>query len=314
MTIWEILPLVGVAWALGPKVLQVAGAALLALAIFSLAATGDTEHGGAFVLLAGGTAMLYVGFQWRAARLSGYPSEPGVRVRRALAKLILRRNPHGAIRRRLAFSVARALGPLQAQGLLRDALSGRKPARPARQRSSPRETPAAESADAEWIDGRASENDRWNGRSGPPSSTTELLREEVDRILEDARDALERIIWALFVSSYPDWRKRLTEQRLRRRPDLPPIPGGAEALHDRRLLFSVIAYDWPLIGHEFKRDPSRAAHRLCEIANRYAHEGPLDNDARDAKQAFAEILAAMRPHAIQTAKGFVRHSRPLARQ
>ena len=138
--------------------------------------------------------------------------------------------------------------------------------------------------------------------SAPPAedeaSIRQRLREDVDRTLEEAHRYLEPIIYELFVSSGVGWRDRLSAARWKRRRDLPAIDGGARPFEDRRTLFSVIAYDWALIGSHFMRDPSAAGRTLCAIANRYAHERPRDNDSAAARRAFGEICAALRPQSV----------------
>lgn len=123
------------------------------------------------------------------------------------------------------------------------------------------------------------------------------LREDVDRTLEEAHGYLEPIIYELFVSTGAGWRDRLSAARRKRRPDLPALD-GADPFLDRRALFSVIAYDWTLIGRDFMRDPSGAGRTLCAVADRYAHEGPREDDPAAARRAFGEICAALRPQSV----------------
>lgn len=309
MSIWVIIIAIGVGWAIGPLALQLLGAGLACMTLLSLATRQPVGWATALVIGGGGVLMLYVGFQWKVARLSRYPTPIGVKARELAAGVILRPNPHSAVRRWLAGRVARALGPVQVAGPLDEAARSQRQGWAAKPRFEERPS----FAEAEWIDGTAHEvNEPGPTGAEREADVRQRFREEVDHVLEDTRDCLEPIIKALFSSGYENWPDRLTEHRSQRRPELPRIQPGEGALHDRRLLFSVIAYDWTLIGSNFKRDPSPPARRLCAIANRYAHEGPLKTDAAEAREGFGEILDALRPQAIETAKAFMKHSRPLA--
>jgi hypothetical protein len=159
----------------------------------------------------------------------------------------------------------------------------------------------------DFIDGEA--HDGSANQSSGEVPLGQSLRAEVDCVLEEIRDHLEPVVYGLFVDTGAGWRERLNAARWERRGDLPPIDGGENALHDRRVLFSVLAYDWTLIGDAFMRDPSAAARRLCAIANRYAYEGPSERDAAEVRQAFGEICAALRRQSVANASWLIKSAR-----
>jgi hypothetical protein len=65
------------------------------------------------------------------------------------------------------------------------------------------------------------------------------------------------------------------------------------------MLFSVVAEDWPMIGHCFMRDPGEPARTLLGILEHYDDGLLQDDDPELARQAFREILDSIRPQARQ---------------
>ena len=306
------------AWALGPTILKWTGG-LFAIVALLLSATGARAATVALLLTGiGGAFMWVVGIAWQEGRDAGR----GPLVWRLIADRIsaLRDRTY---RRPLGYAVPwndTELGaepsPEYAHALHRDGSGwgrwrvplrgrGHRRAEPARtfartdRRHEPNraaDAPPDYDAVGTVIDGVAHDTS-----PVPGDDQTELergLRERVDWTLEEAHRYLEPIVYELFVNTGVGWRDRLNAARWQRRSDLPPIYGGEDPFRDRRTLFSVIAYDWTLIGNAFMRDPSAAGRSLCAVANRYAHEGPRENDPAAATRAFGEICAALRPESV----------------
>jgi hypothetical protein len=54
------------------------------------------------------------------------------------------------------------------------------------------------------------------------------------------------------------------------------VKSGSGVFRDRRVLFGFVGHQWLMIEHGFERDPGGPARKLSWIANRYAHDDPLD--------------------------------------
>jgi hypothetical protein len=307
-----IVLLVLVAWALGPLILRVAGGLLLVGTLLAVAFGNGNEN--QLSLLIGGVAgalMLLVGIAWGTGREAGRgPLIWSLAV--DLLALWRGRRHQGRLGHTQwdeAISTSAGYGPLDPQ---------QRPRRWRIPRLRTRETdgPAAGDTFGErgsWGSG-ANRTAHGQGVGGTvvdgvardvsadaaedEAARIRSLREDVDRTLEEAHGHLEPIIYELFVWSGGGWRERLSAARWTRRSDLPEIDGGPRPFEDRRTLFSVIAYDWTLIGSHFKSDPSDAGRTLCAVANRYAHEGPRESDPAAARDAFGEICAALRPQSV----------------
>jgi hypothetical protein len=311
-----IVILVLVAWLLGPFVLRWVGG-FFALAALVLAATGGRNLNQMSLLIGGiaGVLMWLVGMAWQSGREEGrgplvwsllVNHIPALRERRYRRQLhyadywnqpafdsersVEHAQPHPDREAR----VRRWRSPFRRRTRYAEEPVGAT--NDGRRTNRDRQSPRNRSADGAVIDGTA--HDVSATSADDEASRTQSLREDVDRTLEEARDYLEPIAYELFVETGAGWLDRLNVARRSRRNDLPPIQGGSDVLHDRRVLFSVIAYDWTLIGNAFMRDPSSAGRTLCAIANRYAHEGPRESDPAAARRAFGEICAALRPQSV----------------
>jgi hypothetical protein len=310
-----IVVVVLVAWLLGPLILRWAGAlfaigALLALVL----GNGNEDQLSLLIGAIAGGLMLVVGIAWESGREEGrgpliwslasdlvaiwrgrryrgglryaeYASQPLFRDEHSSddpqAHQDFRSHPHarrGSFRRRVRSAQERA------------ASTG-----DGRRASGDGHSPRERGDDRTVIDGIA--HDLSASRAEDEASLTQSLREDIDRTLEEAHRCLEPIIYELFVLNGAGWFDRLNAARQARRHDLPALD-GQKPFHDRRTLFSVIAHDWTLIGSHFMRDPSGAGRRLCAVANRYAHEGPREDDPATARRAFGEICAALRPQSV----------------
>lgn len=149
-------------------------------------------------------------------------------------------------------------------------------------------------------------------------ATPGTLRAEVNYALEEVRRHLGPVIKDLFIRQYEgDWDNgglewyqalnRRRAERLNRRWRLTEhqewlgyrvyLSAYGGSLSDCRMLFDVIAEDWPLIGAYFGRDPSAPARELLNILDRYKDfdKRLSPEDPKVAMQAFGDILDALRP-------------------
>jgi hypothetical protein len=311
-----------VGWALGPLILRVVGVGCVGVGALALLAGDHDQFSPLLVAFVGGLAYL-VGTAWQIGREAGRgPLFWSLLVDLAVPALSRRRD-----RRRHGYaddSDAPALAGERFSshdGSLRRARRWRSPFRDQRAafrarllaagESAPtpgeragvgegRRSPSGPAVDPTVIDGTA--HDLSMTVEEDEAARVQRLREDVDRSLEEARRYLEPIVYELFVLNGAGWRDRLSAARWKRRKDLPEID-GSRPFGDRRTLFSVIAYDWGLIGSAFMRDPSRPGRALCAICNRYAHEGPRPDDAAAVRRACGQICAALRPDAVDQVMG-----------
>lgn len=304
-----IVLIVLVAWVLGPLILRLAGGLLLVGTLLAVAFGNGNEN--QLSLLIGGVAgalMLVVGIAWETGRAAGR----GPLIWSLAVDLVAlwrgrrRHEPLGYTEWGGRTSASARHVPLDQQRSRRwrmPRLRIRETDQPSGAAFGERRsgdngahgTSQEQGVGGAVIDGVA--HDVSATPAEQEAARRRSLREDVDRTLEEAHRHLEPVIYELFVSTGAGWFDRLSAARRARRPDLPELD-AQEPFHDRRTLFSVITYDWTLIGRDFMRDPSDAGRTLFAVANRYAHEGPREDDTAAARRAFGEICAALRPQSV----------------
>jgi hypothetical protein len=312
MSIGVILILAAIAWLFGPFAVQLAGGAAIALAAIVLGVEPGGRTVGGVGLGVIGALLLCAGSIWRIHREDRTCTAAGGWVRERVAKAILRGSSYVRARRWLAIRIAWRLPRWRLDQLFGDAYesAGSEPLCDGANggANGGEQAGGYGSADgggqheadvpyrtlAEWFDATCPA-EPWD-----PGAPAGGVRDETGRALEDVRRYLEATTRGLFRREVGQgWSSALQERRVARLgwTDGVLSPKHGEVLGDPRVLFSVIAGDWTMIGACFMRDPSPAAKELLAILARYEDHRSREDDAANATQAFREILAALRPHA-----------------